>query len=122
MQHNPGFLAAVEDAKSRVAEIDVPGVLALQAAGAAFWLIDVREDSEWNLGRMRGAVHLGRGILERDIETLVPDKSATLVLSCGGGYRSALAADSLQRMGYSSVKSLAGGWRAWKDAGAPTEP
>lgn len=122
MQHNPGFLALVDDAKTRVREIDVAAVLALRAAGTAFWLVDVREDREWELGHMPGAVHLGRGVLERDVETVIPDKHARIVLTCGGGYRSALAADNLQRMGYADVTSLAGGWRAWKDAGAPVEP
>ena len=121
MQHNPGFVALVDDAKSRVREIDVASVLALRAAGTTFWLVDVREDREWEQGHMQGAVHLGRGVLERDVETTIPDKHAKIVLSCGGGYRSALAADNLQRMGYTDVTSLAGGWRAWNDAGAPVE-
>jgi rhodanese-related sulfurtransferase len=84
-------------------------------------LIDTREDNEWNAAHAAGAIHLGKGIIERDIETKVPDKSATLVLYCGGGYRSALVADSLQKMGYTNAISLDGGWRAWQAAGLPTE-
>lgn len=121
MHHNPGFLALVDDSKSRIREVDVAYVLALRASGAAFWLVDVREDHEWAKGHMQGAVHLGRGVLERDVETVIPDKQAKIVLTCGGGFRSALAADNLQRMGYTDVTSLAGGWRAWNEAGAPVE-
>jgi rhodanese-related sulfurtransferase len=84
-------------------------------------LIDVREDNEWERGRARGASHMGRGVIERDVETAIPDHAAQLILYCGGGYRSALAADNLQRMGYTNVYSLAGGWKAWQEAGAPTE-
>jgi rhodanese-related sulfurtransferase len=117
--HNPGFLALVADARSRIREIDVAGVLALSASGAAFFLLDVREDREWDEAHVQGAKHVGRGVLERDIESLIPDPHAKIVLYCGGGYRSALAADNLQRMGYTDVTSLAGGWRAWKAANAP---
>lgn len=98
-------------------EIDVSAALERQKAGAR--LIDVREDNEWERGHADGAEHFGRGIIERDIETAAPDHDAELILYCGGGYRSALAADNLQRMGYTNVYSLAGGWKAWKDAGAP---
>lgn len=117
VKHTEGFLKVVDDAKSRVREIDVAGALERQKAGAR--LIDVREDNEWERGHADGAEHLGRGIIERDIETAVPEHDAELILYCGGGYRSALAADNLQRMGYTNVYSLAGGWKAWKDAGAP---
>jgi rhodanese-related sulfurtransferase len=117
VKHTEGFLKVVDDAKTRVREIDVAGALERTRAGAR--LVDVREDNEWERGRARGAEHLGRGIIERDIETAVPDHDAELILYCGGGYRSALAADNLQRMGYTNVYSLAGGWKAWKDAGAP---
>ena len=84
-------------------------------------LIDVREDSEWDAGHARGALHLGKGVIERDIEARVPDKHAELILYCGGGFRSALSADNLQKMGYSNVTSMAGGWRAWQAGGAPVE-
>ncbi len=109
----------VDDAKTRVREVDVSSALERMRAGAK--LVDVREDNEWERGRARGAEHIGRGIIERDIETAVPDHDAELILYCGGGYRSALAADNLQRMGYTNVYSLAGGWKAWQDAGAPVE-
>ena len=117
--HNPGFLALVNDAKSRVKQVDIAGYQKMSHEGHV--LIDTREDSEWAAGHAAGAVHLSKGIIERDIETKVPDKSQTLVLYCGGGFRSALAADALQRMGYQDVISLDGGWRAWNEAGLPTE-
>lgn len=119
MKHTEGFLKVVDDAKTRVREIDVSAALERMKSGAK--LIDVREDNEWERGHALGAEHMGRGIIERDIETSVPDHDAELILYCGGGYRSALAADNLQRMGYTNVHSLAGGWKAWKDAGAPFE-
>lgn len=121
MHHSPAFLALVDDAKSRIREIDVASVRAMQEKGAPFELIDVREDREWDAGHVAGARHAGRGVLERDIETLVPDKATEIVLYCGGGFRSALSADNLQRMGYTAVTSLAGGWKAWLAANAPTE-
>ncbi|MGQ0645708.1 MAG: rhodanese-like domain-containing protein [Elusimicrobiota bacterium] len=121
MDHSPGFLKLVEEAKSRVREISVAEVLAHRAAGRPFLLVDVREESEWARGRATGAAHLARGVLERDIERLEPDPAAEIVLYCGGGFRSALAADSLQKMGYKNVWSLAGGWRAWTEAAAPVE-
>ncbi len=120
MKHSEGFLRLVEDAKARVRETSVEEALARVNAGGAR-LVDVREDREWEAGHARGAEHLGRGVIERDIEERVPDKAAELILYCGGGYRSALAADNLRRMGYTNVYSLAGGWRAWKEAGAPVE-
>lgn len=120
-QHSPGFLAIVNEAKSRVREIDIEGFRRLQASGEPFVLVDVREESEWAAGHAAGAVHLGKGIIERDIETKVPDKSTKLVLYCGGGYRSALAADNLQKMGYRDAISLDGGWRAYKDSGLALE-
>lgn len=119
--HNEGFLALVNDAKTRVQEVDVTGYQELAAEGSPVILIDVREESEWAAGHAVGAIGLGRGILERDIEKTVPDRAATLVLYCGGGYRSALAADNLQKMGYTCVYSLAGGWRAWNEAALPVE-
>lgn len=121
MKHNEGFLRLVNEARTRIREVDAAGYQALQAAGEAHILIDVREESEFAAGRAAGAVHIGKGIIERDIESRVPDRSATIVLYCGGGYRSALAADALRQMGYLSVISLDGGWRAWQAAGLPTE-
>ena len=119
--HNTGFLAIVNDAKSRVRQIDIEGYRKMQAAGDPHVLVDVREDNEWAAGHAAGAVHLGKGIIERDIEAKVPDKHTRLVLYCGGGYRSALAADNLQKMGYTDAISLDGGWKAWQQAGLPVE-
>lgn len=119
--HNEGFLALVNDAKSRVKQIDIDEYQRLRQSGQAHVLVDVREDSEWTAGHAAGAMHLGKGIIERDIEAKVPDHDATLVLYCGGGFRSALAADNLQRMGYRNAISLDGGWRAWTSSGLPVE-
>lgn len=121
MKHAEGFLGLVNDAKSRVRQIDIDGYRKMAGEAAAHLLIDVREDNEWNAGHAAGAIHLGKGIIERDIEGKVPDHDATLVLYCGGGFRSALAADALQQMGYTRVISLDGGWRAWNEAGLPVE-
>jgi rhodanese-related sulfurtransferase len=121
MKHTPGFLAIVEDAKSRVKEITANEYATMISNGTPNVLIDVREESEWAAGHAAGAVHLGKGIIERDIETRLPDTGAMLVLYCGGGFRSALAGDAIQKMGYKNVHSLAGGWRAWKEAGLPVE-
>jgi rhodanese-related sulfurtransferase len=121
MKHSEGFLKVVDDAKSRVREVSVADTRQRMRANSEAKLIDVREDKEWDAAHAAGAVHLGKGIIERDIETAVPDKNTELILYCGGGYRSALAADSLQRMGYTNVFSLAGGWRAWQDAGGEIE-
>jgi rhodanese-related sulfurtransferase len=118
MQHSNEFLDIVNDAKTRVREITVSDARARIASGAL--LIDVREDREWEQDHAADARHMGRGIIERDIVQTVPDKDTELILYCGGGYRSALSADMLQKMGYTNVWSLAGGWKAWKDAGAPT--
>ena len=120
-QHAPGFLKIVTDAKSRVRECTVADVRARQAAGEPFVLVDVREESEFAAGHVPGAVHLGKGVIERDIEAKVPDPATPLVLYCGGGFRSALAADALQKMGYTNVISMDGGWRAWTEQGLPTE-
>jgi rhodanese-related sulfurtransferase len=117
--HSPGFLALVDDAKRRVREVSVEE--AAKAVGDTARLIDVREDHEWSAGHAKGADHLGKGIIERDIETVVPDKDVEIILYCGGGYRAALAADALQKMGYTNVASVAGGWRAWLEANAPVE-
>jgi rhodanese-related sulfurtransferase len=119
MEHTEGFLKMVGEVMPRVREVDVAAALERMKEGAR--LVDVREDNEWERGHAAGARHLGRGVIERDIEREVPDHSAELILYCGGGYRSALAADSLRRMGYTNVRSLAGGWRAWQEAGAPVE-
>jgi rhodanese-related sulfurtransferase len=120
VKHSPGFLKIVEDAKSRVHEVSVDEAQRKLASGKAK-LIDVREDSEWAAGHARGAQHMGKGVIERDIEERVPDKNAQLILYCGGGFRSALATDNLQKMGYTNVASMAGGWRAWQAAGAPVD-
>jgi rhodanese-related sulfurtransferase len=120
MKHTEGFLKLVNDAKSRIREVTVDETRARIQANAEVRLIDVREDNEWEAAHAAGAEHLGKGIIERDIETTVTDKSTELILYCGGGYRSALAADVLQQMGYRNVFSMAGGWKAWKESGAPT--
>jgi len=119
MIHSDEFLGIVKDAMSRVREVSVDETQQRMKAGAI--LIDVREDNEFDAAHAKGAGHLGRGIIERDIVGAVPDKDAKLILYCGGGYRSALAADNLQKMGYTNVWSMAGGWHAWEEAGAPTE-
>jgi rhodanese-related sulfurtransferase len=119
--HNPGFLNLVNDAKSRVKEIDIEGYKKLRESGEPHVLVDTREESEWAAGHVKGAVHLSKGVIERDIETEVPDKSAKLVLYCGGGFRSALVADNLRKMGYQEPISLDGGWRALKDSGLELE-
>jgi rhodanese-related sulfurtransferase len=121
MKHSVGFLKIVDDAKTRIREITVEETRQRLLSGVPLRLIDVREDHEWQAGHATGAEHLGKGIIERDIEQLVPDKDTELILYCGGGYRSALAADTLQRMDYKNVYSMAGGWKAWKEAGAPVE-
>lgn len=119
--HNEGFLAIVNDAKSRVKEIDIEGYKALKASGEPHILVDVREESEWQAGHAADAVHLSKGVIERDIETKIPDHNAKLILYCGGGFRSALAGDNIQKMGYKDVISLDGGWRAYTGAGLPVE-
>jgi rhodanese-related sulfurtransferase len=121
MKHSEGFLRLVNDVKRRIREVTVSETLKRTAENPAATLIDVREDNEWQAGHAAGAVHLGKGIIERDIEQKVPDKTTEIILYCGGGYRSALAADVLQRMGYASVFSMAGGWKAWKESGGKIE-
>jgi rhodanese-related sulfurtransferase len=121
MKHSEGFLNLVNDSKSRIREVTVDETRERMAANNGVRLIDVREDNEWDAAHATGAEHLGKGIIERDIEAQVPDKSTEVILYCGGGYRSALAADVLQNMGYTNVFSMAGGWKAWKDSGAPIE-
>ena len=119
--HNPGFLKLVDDAKSRIQQVDIEGYKKMVASGDRHVLVDTREDNEWTAGHVAGAVHLSRGIIERDIETKYPDKDTKLVLYCGGGFRSALVAESLQKMGYTKAISLDGGWRALKESGLPLE-
>ncbi|WP_412061858.1 rhodanese-like domain-containing protein [Rubrivirga sp. IMCC45206] len=121
MAHGPRFVALVDAARAQIAETDAESVRQRMAAGAPFTLVDVREQAEWDRGHLPGAVHLARGILERDAEEALPDLGAPIVLYCGGGYRSALAAQSLCAMGYTAVESMDGGWRAWTGAGFPTE-
>ena len=120
-QHSPRFLQLVEDAKRRVKELTVEQVRAKLDRGERFHLVDVREESEWARGHLPGAEHLGKGVIERDIEQRIPDPNAEIVLYCGGGFRSALAADALQKMGYTNVWSMAGGFRDWRDKGLPLE-
>jgi rhodanese-related sulfurtransferase len=121
MAHNPGFLKLVNDAKSRVKEIDIEGYKKIVSSGDPHVLVDTREESEWTEGHVKGALHLSKGVVERDIETKVPDKAKKVVLYCGGGFRSALVADNLQKMGYTQAISLDGGWRALKESGLPLE-
>ena len=121
MEHSAGFLKLAEAARSRVREISPAEAHARLAADPDVRLFDVREDHEWIDGHAKDAEHLSRGIIERDIERLVPDKDAELILYCGGGYRSALASDNLQQMGYRNVHSMAGGWKAWQEAELPTQ-
>lgn len=121
MQHNSGFLRLVKAAKQRIKECTAADVRARIEKGEPFHFIDVREDHEYQAGHAAGARHLGKGVIERDIETVIPDKHASIVLYCGGGFRSALAADVLQQMGYVNVTSMDGGFRAWREAGFPLE-
>jgi len=121
MQHAPGFLKLVNEAKSRIQQIDLARYLKLRESGQPHLLVDTREDHEFAAGHVAGAIHLSKGIIERDIENRVPDKSAALILYCGGGFRSALVADNLRQMGYTNAISLDGGWRALKESGLPLE-
>jgi len=121
MKHTPRFLDIVKDAKSRVRETNVKEVKQRLDRGERFHLVDVREESEWNKGHLPGAIHIGKGIIERDIERTIPDPSSEIILYCGGGFRSALAADSLQKMGYTNVISMDGGFTGWSNAGFPLE-
>jgi rhodanese-related sulfurtransferase len=120
MKHNEGFLNLVNDAKSRVRETNVPEVKRRLDAGEKLIIVDTREDSEWARGHVPGAIHLSKGIIERDIEAAIPDHNAEIILYCGGGFRSALAADNLQKMGYMNPISMDGGWRVWNESGFPT--
>ncbi len=120
-EHTPRFLTIVEDARSRVQEVTVDDVRRKLDCGEMFHLVDVREDHEWAKGHLPKATHLGKGIIERDIETAIPAPTAEIILYCGGGYRAALAADNLQKMGYANVYSMQGGYRGWTDAGHAVE-
>lgn len=121
MAHAARFLALVNDAKKRIKETNVADMKRRMDAGEKIVLVDVREESEWAQGHLPGAMHLGKGIIERDIEQRVPDTNAKIVLYCGGGFRSALTADNLQKMGYTNVESMDGGWKGWIGAGLPTQ-
>ena len=121
MHHSTGFLNLVNDAKSRVRETTPEVVRRRQETGDPFHFVDVREDTEWERGRALGSIHLGKGIIERDIERAIPDRDAEIVLYCGGGFRSALAADTLAKMGYTNVVSMDGGWKRWRELGYPVE-
>jgi rhodanese-related sulfurtransferase len=121
MEHSPGFLALVAEAKRRVRECSIADVKARLDRGEGFHFVDVREDGEFAVDHARGARHIGRGVLERDVEKAIPEKDAPIVLYCGGGFRSALAADNLQKMGYTAVISMDGGMRAWREAGYPID-
>lgn len=120
MKHSPEFLKLVDDTRKRVRETNVREVHERMGAGEAMVLVDVREESEWARGHLPQAIYLGKGVIERDIEQHIPDKSAPIVLYCGGGFRSVLAAENLQKMGYTNVLSMDGGWRGWIEAGYPT--
>ncbi|HEV3279708.1 MAG TPA: rhodanese-like domain-containing protein [Terriglobia bacterium] len=121
MQHSEAFLRLVNESRARVKETNVEEVKRRLDTGEKVTLVDVREDNEWTRGHIPGAIHMGRGVIERDIEHRFPDKTVELVLYCGGGYRSALSADNLQKMGYTRVISMDGGWRGWTEAGYPAE-
>ena len=121
MQHSPEFLKIVDDAKTRIRQTDVGEVKRKLDTGERFHLVDVREESEFARGHLPRAIHLSKGVIERDIEKAIPEKSAPIVLYCGGGFRSALAADNIQKMGYTNVISMDGGWRGWTEAGHPVE-
>jgi rhodanese-related sulfurtransferase len=120
MAHAPQFLKLVNESKKKIKETNVADVKRRMDTGEKLLLVDTREDSEWANGHIPGAVHMGRGIIERDIEQKVPDTGTKIILYCGGGFRSALAAESLQKMGYANVESMDGGWRGWLEAGLPT--
>lgn len=121
MDHSSGFLNLVQDAKKRVRETTPETVRRRQETGERFHLVDVREDMEWARGRALGAIHIGKGIIERDIERAIPDRGQEIILYCGGGFRSALAADTLAKMGYTNVVSMDGGWKRWRELGYPVE-
>jgi rhodanese-related sulfurtransferase len=121
MTHSQAFLDLVNETRPRVREVSVQETRDLLKKDPQVHFLDIREDNEWANGHAAGAMHIGKGVIERDIETAVPDKNAEIILYCGGGFRSILAADALKKMGYANVASMAGGWREWRDSGAPTE-
>ena len=121
MNHNPKFLSRVDQARREICECTVEEIIYDRNEGKSFTLIDVREESEFAAGHIPGAIHLSKGVIERDIESVIPDQDERLVLYCGGGYRSAIAAESLVAMGYTNVTSMDGGWRGWRDAEQPVE-
>ncbi|HTK82686.1 MAG TPA: rhodanese-like domain-containing protein [Bacteroidota bacterium] len=121
MSHSPEFIKLVDDAKSRIRQTNPEEVKARLDKGEKLLLVDTREDREWDKGHIKGAIHLGKGIIERDIDKSVPGKNQEIILYCGGGYRSALSADNLQKMGYTNVVSMDGGWRKWSELGYPIE-
>ena len=121
MEHSVGFLKLVNEAKGRIRETTPEEVRKRQQAGESFLFVDVREDKEWERGHAARAIHLGKGIIERDIEKVVPDHDAEIILYCGGGFRSALVADALQKMGYTNPVSMDGGWKRWRELGYPVE-
>lgn len=120
MKHSPQFLKLVNEVKPRIKETNIADVKKRMDSGEKFLLVDVREDHEWVNGHLPGAMHMSRGLIERDIEVKVPESSSKMILYCGGGFRSALVADNLQKMGYTNVESMDGGWRGWLEAGLPT--
>ncbi len=121
MKHSPGFLKLVDEARKRIKQTTPEEIKARLDKGEKLLIVDTREDNEWEKGHIAGAIHLGKGIIERDIEVKIPDKSQEIILYCGGGFRSALSADNLQKMGYTRVVSMDLGWRRWKQLGYPTE-
>lgn len=121
MSHSPAFLGLIESVHSSVRDVSVEQTRAKLQDNPQLRFVDVREDKEWDAGHAAGAIHMGKGVIERDIETMIPDKDAEIILYCGGGFRSVLAADAIQKMGYTNVASMAGGWREWKAVGAPVE-
>lgn len=120
MKHSPRFLKLVNEVKPRIKETNIADVKKRMDSGEKFLLVDVRDDHEWANGHLPGAVHMSRGLIERDIEVKVPETSSKMILYCGGGFRSALVADNLQKMGYTNVESMDGGWKGWLEAGLPT--
>ncbi|MBI1374587.1 MAG: sulfurtransferase [Phycisphaera sp.] len=120
-QHSPGFLKIVDDAKTRIRELSIDDVKHKLGQGESFFLVDVREAHEFSAGRLPRAIHLSKGVIERDVEEVIPDHGAEIVCYCGGGFRSALAADNLQKMGYTNVYSMDGGWRGWTEAEYPID-
>jgi len=120
MVHSPGFLKLVDEARKRIKETNVQEVKHKLDAGEKFHLVDCREESEWARGHLPGAIHLGKGVIERDIEKTIPDTKSPIIIYCGGGYRPVLAAENIQKMGYTNVLSMDGGWKGWTTAGFPT--